>query len=339
MGREEPGTHARRWTSPDYRVDEGGKVVGGYRPSGPHNWGRWGDADVRGTTNLITAEVVLKAAGLVHSGEVISLALPIDDSAPRWPSRPPARHYFTMSGSDAVVGSPYNAAAPGAVYLDDGIDMSLQGSTQWDGLAHFTIADSTYNGHWVGNVTALGGAVDTGIHHQRESLVGRGVLLDVARHLGVDSLEPGTAIGPDVLDEVAAAQGVEVGTGDMVLVRTGYLSRWWTLEDTASRERYFTAVPGLGHACVPWFRERDIAALATDTVVVEVVPAEADAPRRLPVHHGALVDLGLTLGEFWDLDRLGVVCAADERYDFLLVAPPLHIRGAVGSVLNPVAIR
>lgn len=339
MGREIAGTYGKSWKAPDYQVDERGKVVGGYQPTGPNNWGRWGEEDVRGTTNLITADTVRRAATLVRTGEVISLALPIDATAPRWPERAPAKHYFTMPGSDVVVGSPVNAAAPGAIYLDDAIDMPLQGSTQWDGLAHFVAQDSTYNGFWAGNISALGGAADTGIHHQRDTLTGRGVLLDVAGHRGVESLDPGEVITPALLDEVAAAQSVQVQEGDLLLVRTGYLNRWWPLTDPAAKMQYFYEVPGLGHECVAWLADHDVAALATDTVGVEVLPIQPDAPRALPLHTGTLVDLGLTLGEFWDLERLASACRADGVYEFLLVAPPLYIPGAVGSPLNPVAIR
>lgn len=338
MGRDRPGHYGVAWTPPTYTVDEDGKVRGGYQPPGPHNWGRWGDDDVRGTTNLLTPERVAAAAGLVRSGTVVSLALPIDDAAPRWPERAPAKHYFTMSGSDAITGSPANVGLPERVYLDDAIDINTQSSTQWDGLAHFSADDSIYNGYWVGNITALGGADRNGIHHQANTLVGRGVLLDVAAHKGVDSLEPGEVISPSLLDDVAEAQGVEVRAGDMLLIRTGYLSRWWNLTEHAQKMEYFYAVPGIGHEAVEWIARKDLAALAADTVSVEVLPKEDDSPRFLPIHHAALVDLGLTLGEFWDLEKLSVVCREQGQYEFLLVAPPLHIVGAVGSPINPVAI-
>lgn len=339
MGRSEPGTYTRSWSSPQYTVNEHGKVEGGYEPAGVNNWGRWGEDDVKGTANLITNEVVKSAASLVHTGETISLALPIDSGAPRFPDRTPPKHYWTMTGADAVVGSPFHSASPGApIVLDDAIDMPLQGSTQWDGLAHFAVEDSTYNGYWVGNITGLGGADQVGIHHLRDSFVGRGVLLDIAMHKAVDSLEPGEVIGPDLLDEVAAAQGVDIRRGDMLLVRTGYLSRWWHLTTPDEKVAYFSAVPGLGHETIDWLSEKDIAAVAADTVSLEVRPTQDDAQRPGPVHHAALIDLGLTIGELWDLERLSVSCAREKRYEFFLSAAPLNITGAVGSLINPIAV-
>jgi len=155
MGRKGYATYGSSWTPPDYEVDERGKLVGGYTPPGRHNWGRWGEEDERGAANLTTPAMIAAAAKLVESGEVFSLALPIGDPTPAFPGRPTGKHYFLMSGTDAVSGSPYNEHAPGFVYNDDAIDIVLQGSTQWDGLAHAVAEDSVYNGFWAGNVTAM----------------------------------------------------------------------------------------------------------------------------------------------------------------------------------------
>lgn len=240
-----------------------------------------------------------------------------------------------MSGADGIVGTPFNQAMPGYVYNEDCIDMPLQVSTQWDGLAHLGCDDSFYNGYWTGTVTARGGSSELDMAALSESFVGRGVLLDVPAYLDVDSLEPGFVISPRLLDEIAAAQRVPVRQGDIVLVRTGYLRRWTGLTTWAEKDAYFASVPGLGVACAGWLAEKDVAAVASDTACVEVVPWEDPAARPLPLHHLALVDLGLTIGEMWDLERLSAACAADGVYEFLLVAPPLNIPHALGSPLNP----
>src|SRR5439155_314953 len=112
----------------------------------------------------------------------------------------------------------------------DVIDMAIQGSTQWDGLSHFAYADAMFNGFWLGNVETIGGAHRCSIHNQKETLCGRAVLLDVARHKGVDRLEGGYAIMPEEPDEVIAAEGVEIREGDIMIVRTGHVPWWYTLQ-------------------------------------------------------------------------------------------------------------
>jgi kynurenine formamidase len=340
MGRDGAGTyHPKRWTPPTYTVDDDGKIVGGYTPTGPNNWGRWGNDDKRGTANLIDAEAIRYASSLVQSGQVISLALPIDEAGPRWPGRPAPKHYFSMTGSDGITGLPYSGLVPGVTYTDDYLDMPLQGSSQWDGLAHWAYQDSLYNGYWAGNIGASTGSPDLDIAALKNSFVGRGVLIDVARHLGVEYVEPGMPITAEMVDEIAAAQGVEFRTGDILLIRTGYLKPWYSLADENAQRAFFAKVPGLSRDMIPWFKSHDIAAVAADTVSVEVMPNEEPIDRPQPIHHAALIDLGLTLGEFWWLDDLGDACAEDGRYEFLLSAPPLNIPGAVGSMINPMAIK
>jgi hypothetical protein len=49
--------------------------------------------------------------------------------------------------------------------------------------------------------------------------------------------------------------------------------------------------------------------------------------------------MGLTMGEIFKLDELAKACAEDGVYEFMFVGPALPITGAVGSPINPVAIR
>jgi kynurenine formamidase len=338
LGRKRYGTYSQSWQAPDYTVDDDGRLVGGYRPSGSNNWGRWGPDDERGTANLITETEVRHAASLVRHGKVFSLALPIDNTAPRWPERPPVNHYFLSTGSDVICGAPYNRTTENFVFADDCFEMATQASTQWDALSHVTWQDAFYNGFWAGSLTAARGAERLGIGAMHSSFIGRGVLLDLARHAGVDSLEPGRVVELSDLEAVREAQGVEVRPGDIVLLRTGYMQRWWALSTHEQKAEYFAAVPGVGCSTVDWFVEHDVAAVASDTVSFEVIPSE-DPSRFMQVHCRLLVDLGLTIGEFWVLDELAADCAQDGVYEFLLVAPPLYLPRAVGAPLNPIAIK
>lgn len=339
MGRTESGTYSGAWEAPRYTVDDNGKVSGAYEPEGVNNWGRWGVDDQIGTQNLIGNEQRRNAARTVQSGKVFSLALPIDANGPRFHTRPAPLHWFLMTGSDQVAGSPYAAVDPGFQWNDDMFQMPLQGSTQWDGFAHVMYQDTMYNGYWAGNVTAFGGASVLGIDKHRENFVGRCVLLDVARSEGLDPLERLTVIDRAMIERCLERQGTTIESGDMVLVRTGYLALWDSTWSPDEVMHYFSGSPGLGVSAVDWCHDNDVSAVATDTIAVEVFQPEDPDARRYPVHVGALVDLGLPLGEFWVLDELAADCADDGRYEFMLVAPPLNIPGAVGSPINPIALK
>ena len=87
-----------------------------------------------------------------------------------------------------------------------------------------------------------------------------------------------------------------------------------------------------------WFRDHEVALVAIDTMTFEVYPCESDED-FLPVHVLNLVEMGMTQGQNWNLDQLAAAVAVDGRSTFLLDATPLNFTGAVGSALNPVALR
>jgi kynurenine formamidase len=144
-------------------------------------------------------------------------------------------------------------------------------------------------------------------------------------------------VNPDLLDACAAAQGVEVRSGDMLVLRTGHLAWFESLDDKRVFDLF--GEPGIGHATVDWLRERGIAALAADNTGVEVRPPDTPGEDGFPLHPRLLRELGLTLGELWYLEELADACAADGRWDFFLSAAPLVLAGGSGSPINPVAIR
>jgi kynurenine formamidase len=169
-------------------------------------------------------------------------------------------------------------------------------------------------------------------------VAGRGVLLDVGRALGSDGeLPDGFAITEEHLVATIAAQGptAAVGRGDVVLVRTGQLTR-------ARREGWGDyaggPAPGMSFTTADWLHSTEIAAIATDTWGFEVRPNEFDHAFQ-PLHQVAIPHIGLFIGEMWDLDALADACAADGHYDFFLTAAPLRITGAVGAPVNPLAVR
>ena len=294
------------------------------------NWGRWGSEDERGTVNFITPDVVQRAAACVRRGIVFSLGLEFAADGPQFgqAGRTNPLHIMTSTSN------PMTPDPAGLRYADDVIVMPLQCATQWDSLAHVHYGGQLYNGHPASSITAAG-AARNGIEKQAAGIVSRGVLLDVARLRGVESLAPGQVVGPADLEAAERAQGVRAGRGDVLLVRTGYLRVFTVYGD---RVYYMKQMPGLGMACVEWLHAREVAAVATDTNMVEVWPPE-DPAVLFPLHGLCIRDMGLTLGEMFDLEALAEDCARDGVWEFLFSAPPLRVTGGVGSPLNPLAVK
>jgi kynurenine formamidase len=319
------------------RQDPEGEIAA--RAEAFRNWGRWGQDDVLGTLNFIDEAKRTQAAALVRSGEAISLAQAFDTNGPQkgWRRRTNPVHTMTDTGTDAERG---NQGFPhGIGGADDVIAMPLQCSTQWDGLGHIFDHGNAWNGRRAGDVVTSDGDLVTGIEHAASVIVSRGVLLDVGRHLSpaTGELADGHAITVADLEATIAAQGESsrVGRGDIVLVRTGQYAR--TRRDGWGDYAGGPA-PGLSLTTAGWLHRTEIAAIATDTWGFEVRPNEFDAPAFQPLHQVVIPNMGLTIGEMWNLDALADACACGGRYDFLLSAAPLPITGAVGSPINPIAI-
>jgi kynurenine formamidase len=302
------------------------------------NWGRWGPDDRLGTVNFIDEAKRRQAAGLVRRGVSISLSQSYDTDGPQkgWRRRTNPVHTMTDTGTDAAAGK--QGFPHGIGGADDVIAMPLQCSTQWDGLGHIFDHGMAWNGRPAGDVVTSDGDLVTGIEHLASSIVSRGVLLDVGRVVGEDGeLPDGFAITEEHLQATIAAQGStsQVGRGDIVLVRTGRLTR-------ARREGWHDyaggASPGLSFWTAGWLHSTEIAAIATDTWGFEVRPNEFPNAFQ-PLHQVAIPNIGLLIGEMWDLDALAEDCAGDGVYEFLLAAGPLKVTGAVGAPLNPLAVR
>lgn len=296
-----------------------------------NNWGRWGADDRIGTLNFITPEVVRRAARGVVTGRRFSLAWPLSFAQDLQRGNIPGRGILrTMTSIDEAMLGDRSLFCTS----DDVVTMGLQVATHWDGLAHVSYDGRFYNGVPASTMTAQG-ATELGIHHV-STLVSRGVLLDVARTKGVERLDPGHAVLPDELDEAARAGGVRVSSGDVVLIRTGQMSL--LRGRRPDRDAYAMASSGISWRCAEWFHAHEVAAVAVDNLTFDTYPpAEPDA--FFPAHLLHLVEMGLTQGQNWDLDALADDCAADGVYTFLLEASPLPFTNAVGSPVNPVAVK
>jgi kynurenine formamidase len=282
----------------------------------------------------VTPDTVLAAAREIQRGAVFSLALPMDNDGPMRGvnGRVNPQHVMLRDGGDILA----DPDETGDIRVtDDAVYMPLQSSTQWDALCHIIFRGKAYNGRTPASVTSAGARFNS-ITNLKDRAVGRGVLLDLPRALGLPWLEPGSVIQDADLKECARLQNVEVGEGDFVLVRTGHLAQcraaghWGSYAGGAS--------PGLGLSAADFLCPKHVVGVATDTWGIEAIPYET-AGVRAPLHVVLLVNAGIYIGEMWDLEALAQDCADDGRYTFFLTAPPLTITGSVGSPLNPMAIK
>lgn len=305
------------------------------------NWGKWGPDDELGCLNYLDAAEVLRGARHIRSGEVFTLQIHMgrkeSPGDPLWPGRSGIQRQNVLDeGTWDKEGAP---AFPGGLhYADDTATIFLQGSTQYDALGHVWYDGKLWNGY---DARSTVGSMEKAsvLPIAEKGIVGRGVLIDMARHRGKDWLDKGEVFDHNDLEAAAAAQGVTIEPHDILCVRTGFMKYWYELND---KEKFYDGFcePGLTYSgeLVEWFQNREIPNLVTDTIANEVTyePATGVA---LPLHCALMRNLGVTLTEIAWLDDLAAACAADGRWSFLYVAAPLKVVGGTGAPVNPVAIR
>lgn len=293
-------------------------------------WGVFGDDDEVGTINLLDGDRVLAGAAEIRAGEVHSLNWRVDRPRHNTYRRTPRRVHL---GAGNTFGR------------DDYIDrFFLQYSTQWDGLRHIVSSDERfYNGRSAAEIDADGSEV-LGIQVWAErGIAGRGVLLDVGRHLAScgTPLDFGcsTAIGTDVLDATADEQGVSIEIGDVLLIRTGWAGWYEALsEDEQHAAADGAPQPGVepGRQTAAWLWDHGIAAVAADNMSFEPYPID-EGPNSL--HRLLIPGFGMPIGEYFWLDGLADACASDRRWSFMFTSAPLNVGGGVGSPANALAFR
>jgi kynurenine formamidase len=249
------------------------------------------------------------------------------------------------------------------VWADDVVTLSLQYSTQWDSLAHVGAecdadGDGTeepvyYNGYRAG-VDLVGPSADArgdgsnhasfahhlGLEHMAfHGVQGRGVLVDLAHHLGPEW----RGVDRKTLEEIMAADDVVVEPGDMLLLHTGFATEVLAMNrdpDPVKIHTMCTYLDARDESLLEWITESQISALVADNYAVEGLLGKDRDPSRhsfLPIHHLCLFKLGVPLGEMWYLHELASWLREHDRSRFLLTAPPLRLPGAVGSPLTPIA--
>jgi kynurenine formamidase len=290
------------------------------------NWGRWGADDKLGTLNLITPEVTKAAAALVRHGRTVSLARTISPKYAPDNTNPPL-HFMLASGE--------GAPAEGHGHASDWYGIACHGHsmTHLDALCHLFWNGKMYNGRPASRVDQATGAKDGSIEDAGEGVVTRGILLDLPRALGVPYLEPHKRITPDELEVAEAMAGVQVRSGDAVLIRTG------RDVDRAERGPHLpetTGCAGLSASCLPWIRKRGVALLGSD-VAHDALPSVYKHMVG-PIHAVGIVGMGLWLLDNAYLDALAAATAAASQWEFLFTLGPLKLKRGTGSPVNPLAV-
>jgi kynurenine formamidase len=304
----------------------------------PRNWGRWGERDEVGALNFLDDAAVLRGVAAVRSGRTYTLGIPIasPDGDPVWPGRTPGRRTVVQDRSsyrDGLV----TMTASGEQFADDAVAVGSHGTTHTDALGHAWFDDTLYNGYSAD--TTIGELARASVLPlAQRGIVGRAVLVDLARDRGRPRLERGEPVALEDLLAAARRQGVEIERHDILLLRTGWLAAYYRERSEFEREPFNE--PGLLHsrALVDWFHEREIPALGTDTLGNELT-IQPEHGENSALHAGLMRNLGVVFTEMLWLEELAADCAADGRYTFLYAAAPLKVAGASGAPTNPVAIR
>lgn len=306
------------------------------------NWGRWGPEDRLGTLNLIGPESIRAAARLIVDGVSVSCAHDID------PTKMDPIHqfhrYMVVSGEGlkdehrvphmfgAVPGQRWS---PSREYLG----MVFHGAlvTHLDALSHMAWDAQTYNGYPAERVNSVSGALDLPVSAVTTGVTTRGILFDAPRSRGLDALPPGTAVEADELERMEAEQGVVVGEGDVVLLRTGKVAAQG--EQPAGQWNWRAAKSGWAASCLPWLRERGASLIGHDGSN-DTFPAPDDYEAvglPNPIHVVTLVTMGMWIIDNMALDELAQTCDRLGRWEFMFQLSPMRLLGGTGSPVNPIA--
>jgi kynurenine formamidase len=283
---------------------------------------RYSNDDVIGAANEITPDVVAAAARLVTTGQRYSLAQILDAASPAQMWRFWKQELLTDKTTLAN-----SFGTNKQTFVEESISGALHSGTHLDGLAHIGIGEYAYGGRKWTDITRPDGLTDLGIENL-PPIATRGVLLDVAAVHGVACLDADQAVTGADLQTAQERAGVEVRAGDVVIVHTGWGELW-----DSDPERYNASEPGIDVSGALWCIDRRVTVIGADNWAVERVPLETEA-EAFPVHQETITRNGVYLLENVRTKEL----VADGVREFFCLISPVRMRGASGSMVNPVAI-
>lgn len=259
---------------------------------------------------------------LIEKARVVDLAHPLHRGMPVSPNHPPFQFALMRRHGDMIRDD--GGSASNEMFV-----MGGHVGTHIDALAHVSHNGKLYGGVEATSVQSQHGFSELGVDSV-DPIVCRGVLLDVAATRGVDALDAGYEI--TVVDLLAAQDraGVEVRSGDAVLIRSGWARHWNDAEYFAGQR---SGAPGPGEEAGRWLAERGVRLAGAETLAFEVINA-GRGHAVLPVHRTLLVESGINIIEVLDLSRI----AATGVHEFAFVAAPLKIQGGTGSPVRPIAL-
>ena len=289
------------------------------------NWGRWGAEDQRGTLNHLTDRLRVEAAGLVRTGQTISLSHNLGtDPLPEHPH--PVQHHMLASGdardSNGIPG--YEAARDHLAFDVHGLH-----TTHVDALSHMFVRGEMFGGRPASDVRSDGARSNT-VLSMADGVVGRGVLLDIPRARSCGYFDTGEVVTVADLEAAEEAQGVRVGTGDILLVA-------WGREARRRAKKGFDGFSGLHAECLPWLQDRQVSLLGSDGIS-DPMPFVGTPEWPFPVHQIGITAMGLHLIDNVRLAELSEQCAIAGRWELLFTMAPLRIAKGTGCPVNPVAV-
>jgi kynurenine formamidase len=289
------------------------------------NWGRWGADDQRGTLNYLTDVGRTEAMALVRSGETISLSHNLGtEPTPEHPY--PVQHHMLASGDARDANG-----IPGYEAARDHLSFDVHGlyTTHVDALSHMFVRGEMFGGRPASDVRSDGARTNT-VLSMADGVVGRGVLLDIPLARGCEFLDIGDVVTVADLEAAEAAGGVQVSTGDVLLVSWGRAAR-------RRAKKGFDGFSGLHAECLPWLQDRQVAVLGSDGIS-DPMPFVGTPDWPFPVHQIGITAMGLHLIDNVSVARLSDRCKENDRFEFLFFMSPLRIAKGTGCPVNPIAV-